>query len=62
MCSTCNYKKYANIDGKLEQGLGMGSLVIRCDTDGRNYELAVKNEPKSGFVLYRCPTCGCKLF
>lgn len=62
MCSTCNYKIYENKDGKLQQSLGMGSLVIRCNLDGKDYKLAVNNEPKSEFALYRCPTCGRKLF
>lgn len=62
MCSTCNYKDFEVVDGKLEQSLGNGSLLIRCDLDGRNYKLAVKNEQKSEFALYRCPTCGCKLY
>lgn len=61
MCSTCNYKNFEEVDGKLEQQLGMGSLIIRCDPDGKNYKLAVKDEPKSEFVLYRCPTCGGRL-
>ena len=62
MCSTCNYKNFENKNGKLEQSLGMGSLVIRCDMNGQNYKLAVRNEPKSEFCLYRCPTCGNKLY
>lgn len=62
MCSTCNYETYENINGKLEKNLGMGSLIIRCDQNGKNYKLAVNNEPKSEFVLYRCPTCGNKLY
>ena len=62
MCSTCNYKSFENMDGKLEHSLGTGSLVIRCDMNGKNYKLAVKNEPKSEYALYRCPTCGRKLF
>lgn len=62
MCCTCDYKKFENKEGKLEQGLGMGSLVIRCDMNGQNYKLAVNGEPKSEFVIYRCPTCGSKLF
>ncbi len=62
MCSTCDYRKFENKDGKLEQSLGMGSLIIRCDVNGKNYRLAVKEETKSEFVLYRCPTCGHKLF
>lgn len=62
MCSTCNYKTYEINNGKLEKNLGMGSLIIRCDQNGKNYKLAVNNEPKSEFVLYRCPTCGNKLY
>lgn len=62
MCSTCNYKSYENINGKLEKNLGMGSLIIRCDQNGKNFKLAVNNEPKSEFALYRCPTCGNKLY
>ena len=30
MCSTCNYKSFEVVDGKLEQLLGNGSLLIRC--------------------------------
>ena len=52
MCSTCNYKNFEKISieangrvtEKLEQSLGYGSLVIRCDTDGKNYFLAVKGD------------------
>ena len=62
MCSTCNYKDFEEVNGKLEQLLGNGSLLIRCDIDGKNYKLAVKNEQKSEFILYRCPTCGRKLY
>lgn len=40
----------------------MGSLIIRCDLNGKNYKLAVNNEPKSEFVSYNCPTCGKKLY
>ncbi len=62
MCNTCNYRNYENIDGKLEHSLGMGSLLIRCDIGGKNYRLAVKNEIKSEYVLYYCPTCRRKLY
>lgn len=66
MCSTCNYKNFEKVsievNGKtverLEKGLGYGSLVMRCNTEGRNYYLAVKGEPKSEIRMYRCPTCG----
>ena len=65
MCSTCNHKNFEKVSlivnnrtvDRLEQSLGYGSLVIRCNTDGRNYYLAVKDEPKSEFKLYGCPTC-----
>ena len=62
MCGTCDYKRFEFKNGKLEQGLGMGSLIIRCDANGKNYRLAVNGESKSEFVLYRCPTCGSKLY
>ena len=62
MCTTCNYKNFEEVNGKLEQQLCMGNLLIRCDTNGKNYKLAVKDEQKSEFVLYRCPTCGKKLY
>jgi hypothetical protein len=62
MCTTCNYKNYEEVNGKLEQSLGMGNLLIRCDVNGKNYKLAVKDEPKSEYVIYKCPTCGKKLF
>lgn len=70
MCSTCNYKTYEKVtiqsgdksEEKLQQSLGMGSLMIRCDTNGTNYCLLVKDEPKSEFRLYSCPTCGKKLW
>jgi hypothetical protein len=53
---------YENKNGILEKNIGMGSLVIRCDLNGKNFKLAVDNEPKSEFALYRCPTCGNKLY
>lgn len=62
MCSTCDYKNFEEVNGNLEQSLGVGSLLIKCDLDGKNYKLAVKDEPKSEFTLYRCPTCGHKLY
>ena len=66
MCSTCNHKNFETVSieingrtvERLEQSLGYGSLVIRCNITGRNYYLAVKDEPKSEFKCYRCPTCG----
>lgn len=70
MCSTCNHTTYEKITEivngrereRLEHGLGYGSLVIRCDLNGNDYCLAVKDEPKSEIRMYRCLTCGRKLF
>lgn len=63
MCSTCNYKNYEEVNGKLEQKLGIAEkLIIRCDLNGKNYKMAVDGVPRSEFILYRCPTCGQKLF
>ena len=70
MCNTCNYTKYEKVSlesngrtiEKLERGMGYGSLVMRCDPNGENYTLAVRNEPKSEVRIYRCPTCGHQLF
>lgn len=70
MCSTCNHNTYekvteevnGRVTERLESSLGYGSLVIRCDTNGKNYSIAVKNEPKSEYRIYRCPTCGKILF
>lgn len=53
MCSTCNYKNFENNNGVLERSLGLGSLIIRCDEKGKNYRLAVKDEDKSEFILYK---------
>lgn len=66
MCSTCNHKHFEKVSievngrevERLEQELGYGGLVIRCNTAGRNYYLAIKDKPKSEFKCYRCPTCG----
>lgn len=67
MCSTCNYKEFSKNEADpnntyLEQSLGFGSLIIRCDLKGKNYKIAVKDDPKSGFTIYRCPTCGKNLY
>ena len=67
MCSTCNFKKYEKVEitaGNviLQQNLGEGSLVIRCDPGGQKYRIAVKTEPRSEYRIYRCLTCGRQLF
>lgn len=66
MCTTCNYKTFEKVTievngrtvEKLERGMGYGSLVMRCDINGKNYTLGVRGEPKSEVRMYRCPTCG----
>lgn len=65
MCTTCNYKLYEknpDVNNVVEKSLGYESLVIRCNENGKNYKMAVKGEPKSDIVIYRCPTCGKELF
>ena len=63
MCSTCNYQRYEQINEEtLAENLGTDGLQIQYDLKGKKYKLAIKDESKSGFVIYRCPTCGRKLF
>lgn len=63
MCSTCNHTTYTEADktvhGKTikylkadETHLG---LNINCDIDGKNFKIG-------DFTIYRCPTCGRKLY
>ena len=64
MCSTCNHTNYQLNEktGRLEQGLGLGGLLITCDTKGKNYKIEIRDNPKSAFVVNKCITCGKKLF
>lgn len=71
MCSTCNHKLYTPVsipvtadrtEDKLQNPLGLGDLVIRCDLSGKNFFIAVKNQQNSAYRIYRCPTCGAKLY
>lgn len=68
MCKTCNYKNYIEyevihngtpvlIDGKPVIRLKNKNefIDIHCDTQGKNYKIGQ-------FTIYRCPTCGRKLF
>lgn len=61
MCSTCNYTKYVKYE---IENRGKIKIVLKnehdesnmsCDADGRNYKIG-------NFAIYRCPTCGRKLF
>lgn len=63
MCSTCNYQNYEQASPFVrERSLGFGSLIIRYYTETKEYKLAVNEEQKSEFHVYRCPTCGRRLF
>ena len=63
MCSTCNYNSYERtektVHGKTIQYLKADNahmcLDISCDIDGKNFKIG-------DFTIYRCPTCGKKLF
>lgn len=62
MCSTCNYKEFEEYEvpafgGKTEKRLKNTNpfLDINCDITGKNFRIG-------NFVIYRCPTCGRKLY
>lgn len=62
MCSTCNYKEYEEYEvpipgNKTEKRLKIKNpfLDINCDITGKNFRIG-------NFVIYRCPTCGRKLY
>lgn len=63
MCKTCNWKSYPNQERRYyEDELGYGSLRIRYYFREKEYKLAVANEERSEFYIYKCPTCGKKLY
>ena len=70
MCDTCNHTTYQPVtvrsgdreETKLQQSIGLGSLVLRCDPGGKNYWIMASDDPRSAFRVYRCPTCGKNLF
>ena len=61
MCSTCNHKNFvpyeATYNGKPVIRLKGPNefLDIHCDLQGKNYKIGQ-------FTIYRCPTCGNKLY
>ena len=61
MCGTCNYDNYEEaekiVHGKVVKYLKYDNpnLEIKCDIDGKNFKIG-------DFAIYRCPTCGRKLF
>ena len=65
MCSTCdikNYKKSEYMSGILIMPLGTNGEIMMCyDENSKKYFLLDGNV-KSNFMIYRCPTCGRKLF
>lgn len=63
MCSTCDYIKFEVIDDEtIGQSIGFGDLQIQCDKKHQNYKVAIKDQPKSFYKLYYCPTCGRKFY
>lgn len=63
MCSNCDYTRYIQIDGNtIGKSIGLGKLEIRCDHSGNNYKIAIQGEDRSAINIYRCPTCGRKLY
>ena len=62
-CEVCNWETFEEIDeNTIGHGLGFGDLQIQCDKKHENYSIAICNQPKSGYRLYYCPTCGRRLF
>ena len=61
MCSTCDFnnfiKEEKEVNGKVVTTLrgDNPNLDINCDVNGKNYKIG-------NFVIYRCPTCGRKLY
>lgn len=60
-CSTCNHKTFVK-DVKEVRGVMIEFLRnenrlidINCDMQGENFKIGA-------FTIYRCPTCGRKLF
>ena len=63
MCSTCNYTKYIKAEKIVNKrtieflradNAHLG-IDMNCDIDGKNFKIG-------DFTIYRCPTCGRKLF
>jgi len=61
MCSTCDYARY--VKHEVENKWKTQTILknehdesnMTCDLDGKNYKIG-------NFTIYRCPTCGRKLF
>ena len=65
MCSTCdikNYKKSGDMQGTLIMSLGTSEEIMMCyDENSKKYFIS-NGDAKTNFMIYRCPTCGRKLF
>lgn len=65
MCSICNineYKTSEDMPDTLIMSLGMSEEIKIChDTKSKKYFLSTGNN-KSNYTIYRCPTCGRKLY
>ena len=61
MCSTCNYNNFETVmvngTAKLQGRIGIGKMVLRCDTTGKNWKIGVIDNDRDEFTLYSCPTC-----
>ena len=63
MCVTCDYTKFEEIDDEtIGQSIGLGDLQIQCDKKHENYKIAIKDQKKSFYRIYYCPTCDRKLY
>lgn len=62
MCTTCDYTKYERTsDNKLRTSLNDECNIV-CDINGKNYMLEDSITLIRTFKIYRCPTCGRKLY
>ena len=61
MCSTCNYKEFIPYIKEGFRGTEKRlrnenqNLDINCNETGKDFKIG-------DFVIYRCPTCGSKLY
>lgn len=61
MCSTCNYKEFIPYTKEGFRGIEKRlrnentNLDINCNETGKDFKIG-------DFAIYRCPTCGNKLY
>jgi hypothetical protein len=62
MCTTCDPKSFEYNERKGLIGVKLGKdIYIGCDQGLKNWKLWTESDG-SQFTIYRCPTCGRKLF